>query len=52
MLLSFKPLHSPYIGINLSDILYQLLKERKLLDCIFSVITDNTTNNKTLIYTL
>lgn len=52
MLLGFKPLHGPHTGINLSDILHQLLKERKLLDRIFSVTTDNATNNETLIRAL
>ena len=52
MLLSFEPLHGPHTGINLSDVLHQLLKERKLLDRIFSVTTDNATNNETLIRAL
>jgi hypothetical protein len=47
MLLGFEPLHGPHTGKNLSDVLYQLLKER-----IFSVTTDNATNNETLIRTL
>ncbi|KAJ5956834.1 hypothetical protein N7501_011113 [Penicillium viridicatum] len=32
ILLGFEPLHGPYIGNNLSDVLYRLLEERKLLD--------------------
>jgi hypothetical protein len=52
MLLGFEPLHGPHTGNNLSDVLYQLLKERGLLHRIFSVTTDNTTNNETLIRTL
>lgn len=52
MLLGFEPLHGPHTGINLSDVLHQLLKERKLLDRIFSVTTDNATNNETLIRAL
>ena len=52
MLLGFKPLHGPYIGNNLSDVLYRLLEERKLLDRIFSVTTDNATNNDTMIRVL
>jgi hypothetical protein len=52
ILLSFEPLHGPHTGINLSDVLHQLLRERKLLDRIFSVTTDNTTNNETLIRAL
>ncbi|KAJ5378279.1 uncharacterized protein N7496_005688, partial [Penicillium cataractarum] len=52
MLLSFEPLHGPHTGSNLSDVLHQLLKERGLLDRIFSVTTDNATNNKTLIRAL
>lgn len=52
MLLSFEPLHGPHTGSNLSDVLHQLLKERKLLDRIFSVTTDNATNNETLIRAL
>jgi hypothetical protein len=30
MLLGFEPLHGPHTGNNLSDVLYQLLKERGL----------------------
>jgi hypothetical protein len=52
MLLGFEPLHGPHTGNNLSDVLYQLLKERGLLHRIFSVTTDNATNNETLIRTL
>jgi hypothetical protein len=52
MLLGFEPLHGPHTGNNLSDVLYQLLKERGLSHRIFSVTIDNTTNNKTLIRTL
>ncbi|KAJ9481138.1 hypothetical protein VN97_g12364 [Penicillium thymicola] len=52
MLLGFEPLHGSQTGINLSDVLHQLLKERKLLDRIFSVTTDNATNNETLIRAL
>lgn len=52
MLLGFEPLHGPHTGINLSDVLHQLLKERGLLDRIFSVTTDNATNNETLIRAL
>jgi hypothetical protein len=52
MLLGFEPIHGPHTGNNLSDVLYQLLKERGLLHRIFSVTTDNATNNETLIRTL
>jgi ATP-dependent protease Clp ATPase subunit len=52
MLLGFEPLHGPYTGNNLSDILHRLLEERKLLDRIFSVTTDNATNNDTIIRAL
>lgn len=52
MLLGFKLLHGPHTGNNLSDILHRLLEERKLLDCIFSVTTDNATNNDTIIRAL
>jgi hypothetical protein len=52
MLLGFVPLHGPRTGNNLSDVFYQLLKERGLLHRIFSVTTDNATNNETLIRTL
>jgi hypothetical protein len=49
LLLSFGPLHGPHLGRNLSDVLLQLLRERQLLDRIFTVTTDNATNNDTLI---
>lgn len=52
MLLGFEPLHSPHTGDNLSDVLHQLLEERKLLDRIFSVTIDNATNNDTIIRAL
>jgi hypothetical protein len=49
LLLGFEPLHGPHSGRNLSDVLLQLLRERQLLDRIFTVTTDNATNNDTLI---
>jgi hypothetical protein len=52
MLLGFEPLHGRHTGNNLSDVLHQLLQERGLLDRIFSVTTDNATNNETLIRAL
>lgn len=52
LLLGFEPLHGPHTGVNLSDVLLQLLRERQLLDRIFSVTTDNATNNETLIRAL
>lgn len=52
MLLGFEPLHGPHTGNNLSDVLHQLLKERGLLDRIFSVTTDNASNNETLVRAL
>ena len=52
MLLGFEPLYGPYIGNNLSDVLYRLLEERNLLDRIFSVTIDNATNNDTIIHAL
>ena len=52
MLLGFEPLHGPHTGNNPSDVLHRLLEERKLLDCIFSVTTDNATNNDSMIRAL
>jgi hypothetical protein len=52
MLLGFEPLHGPHTGVNLSEVLHQLLKERGPMDRIFSVTTDNATNNETLIRAL
>jgi hypothetical protein len=52
LLLGFEPLHGPHSGVNLSEILLQLLRERQLLSRIFSVTTDNATNNETLIRAL
>jgi hypothetical protein len=52
MFLGFEPLHGPYTGNNLSDVLHRLLEDRKLLDRIFSVTTDNATNNDTMIRAL
>ncbi|KAF4219054.1 hypothetical protein CNMCM5878_003909 [Aspergillus fumigatiaffinis] len=36
LLLGFEPLHGPHSGRNLSDVLLQLLRERQLLDRIFT----------------
>ena len=52
MLLGFEPLHGPHTGVNLCDVLLQLLRERQLLNRIFSVTTDNAANNETLIRAL
>lgn len=52
LLLGFEPLHGPHTGVNLSDVLLELLRERGLLHRIFSVTTDNATNNETLIRAL
>lgn len=49
LLLGFEPLHGTHSGANLSDVLIRLLRERRLLDRIFTVTTDNATNNETLI---
>ncbi|KAI2913801.1 hypothetical protein CBS147320_10459 [Aspergillus niger] len=52
LLLGFEPLHGPHSGVNLSDVLLQSLRERHLLSRIFSVTTDNATNNETLVRAL
>lgn len=52
MLLGFEPLYGAHSGVNLSEVLLQLLKDRQFLDRIFSVTTDNATNNETLIRAL
>jgi hypothetical protein len=52
MLLGFEPLHGAHSGVNLNEVLLQVLKDRRLLDRIFSVTTDNATNNETLIRAL
>jgi hypothetical protein len=52
LLLGFEPLHGAHTGANLNDVLVRLLSERQLLHRIFSVTTDNATNNETLIRTL
>ncbi|KAI3052386.1 hypothetical protein CBS147353_11550 [Aspergillus niger] len=52
LLLGFEPLHGPHSRVNLSDVLLQLLRERHLLSRIFSVTTDNATNNETLVRAL
>ncbi|KAI2964925.1 hypothetical protein CBS147323_6033 [Aspergillus niger] len=49
LLLGFEPLHGPHSGSNLSDVLLDLLRDRHLVDRIFTVTTDNATNNDTLI---
>ncbi|KAJ5743328.1 hypothetical protein N7533_010430, partial [Penicillium manginii] len=52
ILLGFEPLHGAHSRVNLNKVLLQVLKDRRLLDRIFSVTTDNTTNNETLIRAL
>lgn len=52
LLLGFEPLHGAHTGANLNDVLVRFLRERQLLHRIFSVTTDNATNNETLIRTL
>ncbi|KAL3258479.1 hypothetical protein ABHI18_006016 [Aspergillus niger] len=49
LLLGFEPLHGPHSGSNLSDVLLDLLRDRHLVDRIFTVTTDNATNNDTLV---
>lgn len=49
ILLGFEPLHRAYSGVNLSEVVFDLLQEHQITDRVLSVTTDNASNNKTLI---
>lgn len=48
ILLSFEPLYRSYSGANLSAVLFNLLQQYKITDCMLSIIIDNAANNVTL----
>lgn len=52
VLLGFKPLHGAHTGANLSAVLLDTLLEHNLEDRVFGLITDNASNNKTLVDSL
>lgn len=49
ILLGFEPLHGSHSGVNLSEVVFNLLQEHQIIDRVLSVTTDNASNNKTLI---
>jgi hypothetical protein len=49
ILLRFEPLHGAHSGVNLSEVVFDLLQEHQITDRVLSVTTDNASNNKTLI---
>lgn len=52
VLLGFKPLHGPYTGVNLSNVVLQTLTEHNLESRVFGLTTDNAFNNKTMLDSL
>jgi hypothetical protein len=48
-LLGFEPLHGTHSGINLSVVLFELLRKHQITDRVLAITTDNASNNNTLI---
>lgn len=49
VLLGFEPLSGTYSGVNLGEIILQILQKHQITDRVLAVTTDNTSNNKTLV---
>jgi hypothetical protein len=49
VLLGFEHIHGAHTGTNLSEVLFEVLKEHGISNRVLSVTTDNASNNKTLI---
>jgi hypothetical protein len=52
ILLGFEPLYGTHSGANLSVVLLEILQRHKIEDRVLAVVTDNASNNKTLVDTL
>ena len=48
LLLGFELLHRSHTSINLSSVLLNLLQEHGIADQVLAIITDNTSNNTTM----
>jgi hypothetical protein len=49
VLLGFEHIHGAHTGTNLSEVLFEVLKEHGISNRVLSVTTNNVSNNKTLI---
>ncbi|KAI9039304.1 uncharacterized protein KD926_009746 [Aspergillus affinis] len=48
ILIGFEPLHRTHSGVNLSAIFLDLLQQHHITDQVLTIITDNVSNNNTL----
>ncbi|KAJ6038667.1 hypothetical protein N7460_007384 [Penicillium canescens] len=49
VLLGFEPLSGTHSGVNLGEVVLQILQKHQITDRVLAVTTDNASNNKTLI---
>jgi hypothetical protein len=49
VLLGFEPISGSHTGVNLGDVVLQILQKHQIADRVLAVTTDNASNNKTLI---
>lgn len=49
ILLGFQPLSGSHTGVNLGNVVFELLQKYKIEDRVLAVTTDNASNNGTLI---
>ncbi|OQD75278.1 hypothetical protein PENANT_c155G02862 [Penicillium antarcticum] len=49
VLLGFEPLSGKHSGVNLAEVLLKLLQKHQIEDRVFTITTDNASNNSTLI---
>jgi hypothetical protein len=52
VLLGFEPLQGKHSGQNLSDVLFDKLRQHEIDQRVFAITTDNASNNKTLMTAL
>ena len=48
ILLGFQPLSGSHTGVNLGNVLFELLQKHKIMDRVLTITTDNASNNGTL----
>ena len=49
LLLSFEPLDGAHSGMNLSEVLIEIFKKLNITDRVLAIISDNASNNITLV---
>ncbi|KAJ6096882.1 hypothetical protein N7486_007628 [Penicillium sp. IBT 16267x] len=49
VLIGFEPLSGTHSGVNLGEVVLQILQKHQITDRVLAVTTDNASNNKTLI---